>query len=229
MFIFAHRGVSGHFPENTLQAIQAALDCGADGIEIDVYALEDELVVIHDRELNRTTNGTGVLEDYSLPELLQLDAGAGEKIPILWQVLELVQNRCVLNIELKGHDTAALLVKLLHKARSELGTDWSTLLISSFHHPLLQQLKTLAPELAIGALTASIPLNYCAFATEIGAVSVNCDRAFIDEKMVQDAKQRGLKVYVYTVNNEREARRLQQMGVDGIFCNFPNEAKNWFE
>ncbi|WP_306519146.1 glycerophosphodiester phosphodiesterase family protein [Rheinheimera sp.] len=229
MFIFAHRGVSGHFPENTLQAIQAALDCGADGIEIDVYALEDELVVIHDRELNRTTNGTGVLEDYSLPELLKLDAGAGEKIPILWQVLELVQNRCVLNIELKGHDTAALLVKLLHKARSELGTDWSTLLISSFHHPLLQQLKTLIPELAIGALTASIPLNYCAFATEIGAVSVHCDRAFIDEKMVQDAKQRGLKVYVYTVNNEREARRLQQMGVDGIFCNFPNEAKNWFE
>ncbi len=229
MFIFAHRGVSGHFPENTLKAIQAALDCGADGIEIDVYALEDELVVIHDRELNRTTNGTGVLEDYSLPELLQLDAGAGEKIPILWQVLELVQNRCVLNIELKGHDTAALLVKLLHKARSELGTDWSTLLISSFHHPMLQQIKTLIPELAIGALTASIPLSYCAFATEIGAVSVNCDRAFIDEKMVQDAKQRGLKVYVYTVNNEREARRLQQMGVDGIFCNFPNEAKNWFE
>lgn len=228
MFIFAHRGVSGHFPENTLTAIQAALDCGADGIEIDVYALGEELVVIHDRELNRTTNGAGVLEDYSLAELLLLDAGSGEKIPTLWQVLNLVQNRCVLNIELKGHDTAKLLVTQLDKARTELHTDWSTLLISSFHHPLLQQIKKLAPELAIGALTASIPLQYSAFAAELGAVSVNCDRAFIDEAMVQDAKKRGLKVFVYTVNNEREARRLQQMGVDGIFCNFPAEAKNWF-
>lgn len=229
MFIFAHRGVSGHFPENTLKAIQAALDCGADGIEIDVYALGEELVVIHDRELCRTTNGTGVLEDYSLPELLKLDAGLGEKIPTLWQVLELVQNRCVLNIELKGHDTTEPLLKLLHKARSELHTDWSKLLVSSFHHPLLQHIKTLAPELAIGALTASIPLNYCEFATELGAMSVNCDRAFINEAMVQDAKKRGLKVFVYTVNNQREARRLQQLGVDGIFCNFPAEAKSWFD
>ncbi|WP_333797886.1 glycerophosphodiester phosphodiesterase [Rheinheimera sp.] len=229
MFIFAHRGVSGHFPENTLKAVQAALDCDADGIEIDVYAVDGELVVIHDRELNRTTNGTGELEDYSLPQLQQLDAGQGEKIPTLWQVLKLVQNRCVLNIELKGHNTAELLVKLLHKARGELGTDWSTLLISSFHHPLLQQIRTLAPELAIGALTASIPLDYCAFAAELGAVSVNCDRAFIDERMVKDAKERGLKVFVYTVNNEREAIRLQQLGVDGIFCNFPHEAKSWFD
>lgn len=227
MFIFAHRGVSGHFPENTLKAIGAALDCGADGIEIDVYAIDGELVVIHDRELDRTTNGSGLLEDYSLPQLQQLDAGQGENIPTLWQVLQLVQNRSILNIELKGHDTAELLVRLLHNARQELATDWSRLLISSFHHPLLQQIKTLAPELVIGALTASIPLDYCAFATQLGAVSVNCDRAFIDEKMVQDAKQRGLKIFVYTVNNAREAKKLQQLGVDGIFSNFPAEAKHW--
>ncbi|RVU31872.1 glycerophosphodiester phosphodiesterase [Rheinheimera riviphila] len=228
MKIFAHRGVSGHFPENTLLAIQAALDCGAYGIEIDVFALDGELIVIHDRQLHRTTKAVGNIEDYTLAQLQQLNAGKGQIIPTLWQVLQLTNNRCVLNIELKGHDTAELLLQLLQRARQELATDFAKLLISSFHHPLLQQVKQGQPELAIGALTACIPLDYCAFATQLSAVSVHCDRAFIDEKMVQDAHQRGLEVFVYTVNDQREALRLQALGVDGIFCNFPAEAASWF-
>ena len=84
------------------------------------------------------------------------------------------------------------------------------------------------PALAIGALTACIPLDNCEFATKLAAVSVHCDRAFIDEKMVQDAHQRGLAIYVYTVNDQREALRLKALGVDGIFCNYPAEAAGWF-
>lgn len=227
MKIFAHRGVSGHYPENTMAAFAAALAIGCDGIELDVFRVEDELVVIHDSQLERTTNGRGHLEDYTLRQLQQLDAGQGQAVPTLWQVLALVQNRCTLNIELKGHDTAPLLVQLLQKAQHELGTDVSTLLISSFHHPLLQQLKQLWPTLAIGALTASIPLDYAAFAHRLGAVSVHCDRGFVDTALVEDAHQRGLACYVYTVNDAREAKRLQQLGVDGIFTNYPAEARRW--
>jgi glycerophosphoryl diester phosphodiesterase len=227
MKIFAHRGVSGHYPENTLAAFEAALAMGCDGIELDVFAVAQELVVIHDHQLQRTTNGGGHLEDYTLAQLQQLDAGQGQVIPTLWQVLALVQNRCTLNIELKGHDTVQPLVQLLQKAQQELGTDVSTLLISSFHHPLLQQLKQQWPTLAIGALTASIPLGYAAFASELAAVSVHCDRGFIDAELVQDAHQRGLACYVYTVNDAREAKRLQQLGVDGIFTNYPAEAQQW--
>lgn len=229
MKIFAHRGCSGHYPENTLAAFAAALDSGCDGIELDVFALQGELVVIHDRQLSRTTNGQGNLEDYGLAQLLQLDAGQSQAIPTLWQVLALVQNRCTLNIELKGHDTVDPLLQLLSKAQTELGTELSTLLISSFHHPLLWQLKQQCPTLAIGALTASIPLQYAAFATELAAYSVHCDRGFVDAKLVQDAHQRGLACYVYTVNDAREALRLQQLGVDGIFSNYPDEARQWLQ
>lgn len=228
MKIFAHRGVSGHYPENTLAAIQAAIDCGVYGIEIDVFAIDGELIVIHDRQLQRTTKTTGNIEDYSLLQLQQLDAGNGQRIPTLWQVLALVNNRCVLNIELKGHDTADRLLDLLQRASQQLGTDCSRLLISSFHHPLLHAIKQRQPELAIGALTACIPIDYCAFATNLNAVSVHCDRAFVDEQMVLDAHQRALEIFVYTVNDQREALRLKALGIDGIFCNFPAEAARWF-
>ncbi len=228
MKIFAHRGVSGHYPENTLLAMQAAIDCGAYGIEIDVFAHDGELIVIHDRQLKRTTKASGNIEDYTLAQLHELDAGQGQHIPTLWQVLQLTNNCCVLNIELKGHDTVDLLLELLQRARHDLGTDFAKLLISSFHHPLLQQVKQRQPELAVGALTACIPLDYCAFATELAAVSVHCDRAFVDELMVQDAHQRDLEVFVYTVNDQREALRLKALGVDGIFCNYPAEAAGWF-
>ncbi len=228
MKIFAHRGISGHYPENTLLAIQAAIDHSVYGIEIDVFAHAGELIVIHDRQLSRTAKVAGNIEDYTAADLRELDVGRGQHIPTLWQVLQLVANKAVLNIELKGHDTAALLLSTLTRAKNELGTDWSTLLISSFHHPLLHTIKQQQPGLAVGALTACIPLHYCQFATDLAAVSVHCDRAFVDRPMIEDAHQRGLKVYVYTVNDQREALRLQALGVDGIFCNYPAEAADWF-
>lgn len=227
MQIIAHRGASGSYPENTLLAIEQALMAKADGIEIDVFCVENELVVIHDEDVSRTTNGKGLLQNFTLKQLQQLDAGAGEQVPTLWQVLQQVNNQTLLNIELKGADTAEPLVQLLKKAETELGTEPDKLLISSFNHHLLKQIKKLRPDLKLGALTASLPLDYAAFAAELEAWSVNCDKGFINKAMVQDAHQRGLKVLVYTVNDAVTAARMRQLGVDGIFCNFPLEAKSW--
>ena len=228
MLIFAHRGVSGHFPENTLMAFQAALDAQCQAIELDVYALQNQLVVIHDRQLARTTNGEGNLEDHTLESLSALDAGRGESVPTLWQVLQLVANKVVLNIELKGADTAELLIALLAKAQQELQLDLSTVVVSSFNHRLLQQLRKLHPSLALGVLIAHRPLDNAAIASQLDACCLNCDRGFVDAELIQDAHQRGIKVYVYTVNDAREARELAKIGVDGIFCNYPQEAQNWF-
>lgn len=228
MLIFAHRGVSGHFPENTLMAFQAALDAQCQAIELDVYALQNQLVVIHDRQLARTTNGEGNLEDHTLESLSALDAGRGESVPTLWQVMQLVANKVVLNIELKGADTAELLIALLAKAQQELQLDLSTVVVSSFNHRLLQQLRKLHPSLALGVLIAHRPLDNAAIASQLDACCLNCDRGFVDAELIQDAHQRGIKVYVYTVNDAREARELAKIGVDGIFCNYPQEAKNWF-
>lgn len=225
MQIIAHRGASGEYPENTLLAFTQAIKQGADAIELDVFAVENTLIVIHDAKLERTTNGQGSIYQHSLAELARVDAGRGEHIPSLWQVLQLVQGKCWLNIELKGANTLQPLLKLLDRAQTELAFDLSTLLISSFNHQLLAALKTARPTIRIGALTACIPLHYAAFASELAAEAVHCDAGFIDESMVKDAKARGLKVYVYTVDTAAELQQMQQLGVDGIFTNYPAKSR----
>ncbi|MAD74289.1 MAG: glycerophosphodiester phosphodiesterase [Rheinheimera sp.] len=227
MQIIAHRGASGDYPENTLLAIEQAITQGADAIEIDVFAVQGELIVIHDHHLARTTNGTGSIYQYSLAELMQLDAGRGQRIPTLWQVLELTHGKCWLNIELKGDNTVAPLLALLTKAELQLGFDCQQLQISSFNHHLLATLKRERPDLKLGALTASLPVDYAAFASQLQAYSVNCDVSFINQAMVNDAKARGLKVFVYTVDQSDDISRLQDYGVDGIFSNFPARSKMW--
>jgi len=229
MKIFAHRGVSGHFPENTLQAFAAALESGCQGIELDVFLHCGELVVIHDRQVERTTNGHGDLDDFSQQALQQLDAGNGQTIPTLWQVLELCANQLEINIELKGHNTAEAAVTLLHRAQRELGLRLDSVLLSSFHHPQLQQIKSLDPSLRIGVLIGHYPSDGVELAMRLNAVSLNCDRGFVDASLVQLAHQAGLALYVYTVNTKRELLALQDIGVDGVFCNYPAEACQWLQ
>ncbi len=229
MKIFAHRGASGHYPENTLSAFAAALKSGCQGIELDVFLHCGELVVIHDRQVDRTTNGKGYLEDFSPTELQQLDAGNGESIPTLWQVLQLCANQLEINIELKGHDTAPAVVALLQRAQLQLGLRLDTILLSSFHHPLLQQITSLNPALRLGVLIAHYPTDGVQIATRLGAVALNCDRGFIDAALVQAAHLAGLQLYVYTVNQRREMLALQDIGVDGVFCNYPAEAQQWLQ
>ncbi|MDP5149322.1 glycerophosphodiester phosphodiesterase [Rheinheimera baltica] len=226
MQIIAHRGASGDYPENTLLAIDQAIAQGADAIEIDVFAVENELIVIHDHHLARTTNGSGSIYQYSLAQLMQLDAGRGERIPTLWQILQRIQHNSLwLNIELKGDNTAAPLLALLDKAERELNFNSQRLVISSFNHHLLAAIKQQRPDLKTGALTASLPLDYAAFAQALQAYSVNCDVSFINQAFVNDAKARGLKVYVYTVDQSDDIHRMQQYGVDGIFSNYPAKSR----
>jgi glycerophosphoryl diester phosphodiesterase len=225
MQIIAHRGASGDYPENTLLAIEQAMVQRADAIEIDVFAVQNELIVIHDHHLARTTNGSGSIYQHSLKQLQQLDAGRGERIPTLWQVLQCVQNKVWLNIELKGENTAALLLALLQKAEQQLGFNCQQLLISSFNHHLLVAIQQARPDLRLGALTASLPIDHARFAAELKAYAVNCDVSFINQAFVDDAKARGLKVYVYTVDQADDIARLQQYGVDGIFTNYPARSR----
>lgn len=226
MQIIAHRGASGDFPENTLLAIEQAIAQAADAIEIDLFAVDGQLIVIHDHHLQRTTNGSGSIYDYSLEQLQQFDAGQGQTIPTLWQVLQLLQPSSLwLNLELKGADTVKPLIALLQRAEQQLQFDCSRLLVSSFNHHLLAELALLRPDIKLAALTASLPLQYAAFASELNAYAVNCDVSFISPAFVADAKARNLKVYVYTVDQADDIARLQHYGVDGIFTNYPARSR----
>ena len=222
MQIIAHRGASGLAPENTLKAMAKALELGATAIEIDVQAADGELWVFHDRRLERCTNGKGVLTEQSRSYLEQLDAGEGEIIPTLWQVMSLIDGSCELHIELKGANTADAVAALTKRAENELGLTANQWVVSSFHHPELARFATLRPDVRIGALTANLPLELAHFAEKLGAWSINCDVDFIDAALVDDAHRRGLKVLVYTVDHLADQQQLAAMGVDGIFTNRPD-------
>lgn len=225
MLVIAHRGASADAPENTLLAVEQALIQRADGIEIDVYQLGNELVVIHDRWVSRTTNGNRPLTGYSLEELQSLDAGQGQFVPTLWQVLQAVHGQCLMNIEIKGVDDVSLVSAMIDKAVSQLRFKPEQFIVSSFNHPLLLAFRNIAPTIKIGALTGSIPLDRARFAEQLQAYSVNIDVSFVDQVFVMDAHNRGLKVFVYTVDEPEDLLRLQAWGVDGVFSNGPAKAK----
>ncbi|MGR1196719.1 glycerophosphodiester phosphodiesterase [Aeromonas hydrophila] len=222
MQIIAHRGASGLAPENTLKAIRLALALGAGAIEIDVQLADGELWVFHDRRLERCTNGGGVLTAQSRAYLASLDAGEREGIPTLWQVMEAIAGQAELHIELKGSQTADEVARLTRRAEAELGFAPTQWVVSSFHHPELARFAALRPDIRLGALTSTIPLTLAKFAAELGAWSLNCDVDFVDQSLVQDAHDRGLKVLVYTVDEPADQAMLAAIGVDGIFTNRPD-------
>ncbi|TLX46805.1 glycerophosphodiester phosphodiesterase [Pseudoalteromonas phenolica] len=225
MQIFAHRGASGNYPENTTSAITAALQAQVDGIELDVQSCADDFVIIHDSWLDRTTNGQGRVVDTPFSEISKLDAGDGQQVLNLQQVLELVGTQTQINLELKHTFGLDKLVQTLELNVAEGIIEREQLLISSFDHHQLKWLKQNLPWVKIGALTASIPLNYAYFAENLHAYSVHLDKNFINHEFVADAKQRGLKVMAYTVDKQQEIEEMQNLGIDGIFSNYPCYAK----
>jgi glycerophosphoryl diester phosphodiesterase len=220
MLCIGHRGAMGHAPENTLLSMQKALEIGVPWVELDVYEVEGHLIVIHDKTLERTTNGTGYVMEQTFDYLRSLDAGKGEKIPTLNEVFDLIQRRAGINIELKGPDTAGPVAVFLDRYRLKGWTD-DKILVSSFNHRELKKIKDLDDDVRIGPLIKEIPEGNAAFADEMGAFSVHVSLKYITRAFVEDAHHRGLKVYVYTVNRLNDIARMRSFGVDGVFTNYP--------
>lgn len=224
MFLkIGHRGAMGYAPENTLKSFKKALELNVDMIELDVYACKSgELVVIHDDKLDRTTNGKGYVVEKNLDELRNLDAGQGEKIPLLSEVLDVIQRRSKVNIELKGENTAKPVHDLIENYVKNKSWEYEDFMISSFNHYELKKFGELNKNIKLGALIVGIPIGFAEFAQKINAHSVNLCVEFINQEFVDDAHRRGLKVYVWTVNDFDEIKRIKNLHVDGIFSNFPD-------
>ena len=221
MLCFAHRGASGHAPENTLLAVQKALDLGAHWIEVDVFCVDKELVVIHNERLEHTTNGTGYVWDQTLDILQTLDAGKGERIPMLKEIFDLVNCRAGINIELKAPGTAAPVVSIIEDYVANRGWSYHQILVSSFNHYELVAVKNLNHKIRIAPVIAGLPLHYAGFAEAMDAYSVHISLGFVNRKFVKDAHNRGMKVFVYTVNCKDDIKRMAEIDADGIFTNFP--------
>jgi glycerophosphoryl diester phosphodiesterase len=222
--VIGHRGARGHAPENTLLSIDTAIRLGADWVEIDVQHHDGQLWLMHDLTLERTTNGRGLLTAHSAAALRRLDAGNGELIPTLPEALDLIEQRVGVNVELKSWDGCAAAVAACLRDYIADGWPAECFLVSSFHLPELWEFKQLLPEVPLGALYCGVPLDWAGLAAEIGAQTLNISDEFVDARLIQDAHERGLKLYVYTVNDETELRALRDMGVDGVFTDYPDRA-----
>jgi glycerophosphoryl diester phosphodiesterase len=220
LLCIGHRGARGHEPENTLRSIHKALALGTPCIEVDVHNVDGHLLVFHDDRLERTTDGVGYLSDHSFEYLRSLDAGGGQCIPTLEEVCELVDARAGLNIELKGQGTAAPVASLISNLFAN-GWDKEAILVSSFNHRELLEVKRLNHDIKLGALICALPVDDAKFAKNLGAFSVHPSLGFVDQQFVDDAHARGLKVYVHTVNHPEDIAKMHKLGVDGVFTGFP--------
>jgi len=218
MIITGHRGAAKLEPENTLRSIQKALDLGVDQIEIDVHLTRDQhLVVIHDDTVDRTTNGHGAVADLTLQEIKQLDAGNGERIPTLQEVIDLVRGRAILQIELKGPGTAQPVVHMVEQ-NGLVGE----VLLTSFVHDRLREVRRLNSRIRLAALWFKAPEDACERAIEMGAESLHIQHQNINAALVQQVHSHGLKIRAWNPDTIEEMQRVIHLGVDGISSNRPD-------
>ncbi|ARU61943.1 hypothetical protein CBW65_13565 [Tumebacillus avium] len=228
----AHRGASGHAPENTLAAFRLARQMGADGFEFDVQVTKDGVpVVIHDEALVRTTGASGYVFDYTFEEIRRLDAGSwygeqfrGEKIPSLEEVFAEFGD-LVLNVELKNSYYAMpqleeKTIGLIRKYKLE-----QQVIVSSFHHMSMQELHRLAPDLKTGLLYDCVLVDAVAYAKRLGASALHPFFGTVKPDLVAEAHAAGLMVNVWTVNDEMHMRLCAQAGVDAIITNYPDRLR----
>ena len=221
LFCFGHRGARGHAPENTLRSVRQALDLGAGGIEVDVHWADGRLMVIHDDTLDRTTDGFGRVAEKSFAYLRSLDAGEGEHIPTLAEVFDAVHRRAIINVELKGAGTAEPVVRIIEHYVRERRWRYEDFLVSSFDLAQIRAVKNLLPAIRTGALINKVPPGQAEFAAQLGAWSLHPSKRCVTSGLVADAHRRGLKVFVYTVNRPAEFALMNQLGVDGVFTDYP--------
>tara|TARA_R110002051_G_scaffold52595_1_gene99808 strand:+ start:589 stop:1341 length:753 start_codon:yes stop_codon:yes gene_type:complete len=224
--VIGHRGAMGHETENTLASVQKAMDLGVDMIEIDVFKVKSgEIVVFHDETLDRLSNAGGRIEDYNMFDLKQVTLDGNHKIPMLQDVLKLINHKVPLNIELKGAGTADRVNFIIEYYVKERGWKLEDFLISSFNWDELRDMRKLNKNIAIAVLTDGNPAKAIPVAKELGAVAINPHFKMLTEENIEEIKAEGFKIYTYTVNEPDDIEKMNDLGVDGIFTNFPERLR----
>ncbi len=220
--VIGHRGAMGHETENTLVSIKKAMDLGVDMIEIDVFRIDSgEIVVFHDRTVDRLTNGSGMLEDYNFFAMRQLVVEGGHRIPLLQDVLKLINNEVALNIELKGYKTAEKVNQIISYYIKDRGWSAENIVISSFIWDELKEMRKLNADVKIAVLTEEDPLQAIEVAKELNAVAINPDFKTLTAENTAKIHDENLKIYTWTVNEPEDIQRMKDFGVDGIITNYP--------
>ena len=218
--IFGHRGAAGLAPENTLGSFARAVELGVDGIEMDVRMCGRRAVVIHDVDVDRTTDGCGPVAEHSFSALRSLDAGCGQTVPTLQEALESLPREVMVNIELKGSGTGEPVAKIVQHQLD--GDRRSRLLVSSFDYAELARFRSLCPEVACAPLASRWSIGLRGTARQLSAWSVNLSDRATTAQRVAKVRRWGCRCLVYTVNDAERGRLLRSWGVDGLFTDYPD-------
>lgn len=228
----AHRGASGHFPENTSLALERAIEARADMIEVDCQLTRDgHVVIFHDERLRRTAGARGMLKDKTLEQLKKLDVGQwlkksykGERILTLEEVFEIIGDRADLCLDIKHFPKAAagMEIKLLFIVSRYDCLERT--IFSSFDYRCLRRVRELAPEARIGVIfDAGSKDDPFAIARALAATSVHVQKDLATREFLEKAREQDLDVYVWTVNDVREMEKFVSWGVQGLVSDFPEK------
>lgn len=213
-----HRGAAGYEPENTLRSFRRALDIGVDFIETDLQLTADgHVVLMHDKRVDRTTNGTGYVREMTLAELRRLDAGKGELIPTLSELLELARGRSGLMLEIIAPGLGAIVPRLVRESGFE-----GPVIYASFHHPEVLAVRSTDPDAMTLALFEAVPVNRTSLVDDAAATHAGIALDSLTADFVGALHAHGSRVFVYTANDPRDIETLKAMPVDGLISDFPD-------
>ena len=216
--VIGHRGAAGLEPENTLRSVRRAIELGVDRVEIDVRISRDgRLVIMHDETVDRTTNGHGYVSELTFDELRSLDAGMGEKIPTLEEILRFTMGKAKLEIELKVPEAAEPTIQLVEELNAE-----KDVIVISFIHELLERVHDLNPNIKTGALFFEVPKDILQRALKVHASSIHVYYRNVNSELVKEAHRSGLEVAVWNPNRIEEMREMIDLGVDAIGSDRPD-------
>ena len=241
MEIFAHRGFSSKYPENTMTAFRKALEAGADGIELDARMTQDgKIVVMHDSTVDRTTNGSGKVRELSFAEILSLDAGskkdsmfANERIPVLEQVFDELGGKLLINVELCNYEEgdnrmlANQTVDLIEKYKLV-----DTVIVSSFRFNNLAYVKDRNPNISCALLAQKGIKGWMSRNFLHHSVSVDALHPYytdVNPNMLHKEQLCGRQVRAWTINNPIDICNLYKMGVNAIFTDDPVSAREYYQ
>ncbi|MGB2694526.1 MAG: glycerophosphodiester phosphodiesterase family protein [Dehalococcoidia bacterium] len=227
--VTAHAACKGHAPENTLAGVRAALDLGADAMEIDVRLTRDGMpVLLHDSTVDRTTDGEGRLDEFSLRQMRRLDAGDAERIPTLREVLDAVAGNMLVVLEIKAADIEEPVLNAVRRAKA---LDWCV--VHSFRPNVVERIRRLEPRMPCSLLTGGENVvdwgQLFSFALSLNAQGVAIHHEAITEELARAAHLRELRVSCWTANKRDDVRRLAACGVDAITTDYPDRARRWLQ
>lgn len=223
--IIGHRGACAHEPENTLRSIRRAISDGAEMVEIDVRYAHGEILVIHDESVDRTTSGHGSIHGLSFAQIRELDAGIGEKIPTLAEVIQAIRGKCQLNIEIKETAATGAVCDLLEDFGISISQD---ILISSSIDEALLESRSRLPRIPLGIIDGRTSgRNNVIFelAAKIQAASIHPHLQLVTKDLIADAHERNLKVLPFTVRTHEQLIKLLKVDADGCFADDPKWAR----